>query len=107
MVREVALLNSIGQVSYITAFGSGSSTGFLITQGLQQPCLSFNVTLGPDMNILYGALGYNGCRTLIPSITGAVGPFTYSWMSTDANANGSTAASLAVCILLIPAILIL
>ena len=161
---------SIGQVIYIPATGTGSSAGYMITNGLEQPCAiaitaadvctseiqtfiqsggvqggvwsvsgggtinpstgvftaitsggSFTVTyseappsickgsatflvkeiptvtLGQDMFILYGALGYNGCRTLTPSITGGIAPFTYSWTSTDVNANGSAAASVTVC----------
>jgi hypothetical protein len=56
-----------------------------------------SVTLGPDMYILYGALGYVGCKTLTPVITGGVAPYTYSWSSTQASVNNATSSSIYVC----------
>ncbi len=55
------------------------------------------VSLGQDMYVLFGALGYVGCKTIIPVITGGVAPYTYSWNSSQASVNNSTSASISVC----------
>jgi alpha-tubulin suppressor-like RCC1 family protein/6-phosphogluconolactonase (cycloisomerase 2 family) len=56
-----------------------------------------SVSLGPNMYILYGALGYIGCKTLNPVITGGVAPFTYLWTSTQPSVNNATTSSIYVC----------
>jgi mucin-19 len=72
---------------------SGNSSSCV--QRIATPGLS--VSLGPDMFILYGALGYTGCRTITPVITGGIAPYTYSWTSNDPSYASSNASSLAVC----------
>jgi len=55
------------------------------------------VSLGPDMYIMYGALDYVGCRTITPTITGGIAPYTYSWTSNDPAYPNSSASTLSVC----------
>ena len=55
------------------------------------------VSLGQDMYILYGALGYNGCHLITPQISGGAGPYTYTWASTHAAVNGSTSSTITPC----------
>jgi len=56
-----------------------------------------SVSLGANMYILYGALGYVGCHTLTPTVTGGIAPYTYSWTSNDPQVGSSTASSVSVC----------
>jgi hypothetical protein len=49
------------------------------------------------MYILYGALGYVGCKTITPVITGGVAPYTYLWTSTQASVNNATTSTIFVC----------
>ena len=64
-------------------------------QSIATPQMS--VSLGQDMFVLYGALGYVGCKTITPVITGGVAPYTYSWASTQSSANNATSASISIC----------
>jgi sugar lactone lactonase YvrE len=56
-----------------------------------------SVSLGPDMYIMYGALGYTGCRTITPVITGGVAPYTYSWTSSDPVYSSGNGSNWTVC----------
>lgn len=56
-----------------------------------------SVSLGQNLYILYGALGYTGCRTLTPSVSGGTAPYTYSWSSDDPQVNGSAGSSVTAC----------
>ncbi len=54
-------------------------------------------SLGINRYVLYGALGYTGCGTLTPAITGGAAPFTYSWTSSDGVFNGIATPSITPC----------
>ncbi len=56
-----------------------------------------SVTLGPDMYILYGALGYVGCHTIAPTVTGGVGPYKYKWTSDDTQVNNASSGTVSPC----------
>jgi hypothetical protein len=89
-----AVYYSVGQVFYSTVFSNGQN----VRQGVEQvQNCTMTASLGVNRYVLYGALGYTGCSTLIPVITNGVAPYTYTWTSNDAGVNGATTASITPC----------
>lgn len=89
-----AVYYSVGQVFYSTVY----SSGYNVRQGVEQvQNCTMTASLGDNRYVLYGALGYYGCGTLTPVITGGVAPYTYAWTSNDPGVNGATTASVTAC----------
>jgi hypothetical protein len=86
-----------GNVTYIPYLSSGTDASANV--GFQpaaacSTCTLSAVSLGNDRFVFFGIPGLPGASgTLTPVLTGGLAPFSYSWSSTDASVNGSTAAS--------------
>jgi hypothetical protein len=88
-------VTAAGNYSVTITFPGGCSATSAATSVIVNPSLS--VSLGVNRYVLYGALGYTGCASLTPVITGGIPPFTFSWTSSDGLFNGFTTPSINPC----------
>ena len=86
---------SSGNYTVTVTYAAGCSATSNPVTVTVSPLLQAN--LGINRYVLYGALGYTGCGSLTPAITGGAAPFTYSWTSSDGAFNGLTTPSINPC----------